>query len=135
KIKFTIEVAQLLSRLDNEIERDVYLQEIANDTKISAQSILNEMNKYKAIQRKNTNKINIYSKKIEAQPQNHLKINKESSNIDEKNGLYKAQKNILRFLYNNASFYPKIKPHLSYEDFIDPILKKVAQLIYEQYDK
>jgi len=135
KIKFTMEVAQLLSKLDNEIERDVYLQEISNDTKISAQSILNEIKKYRTIQRRNTNTINQYSKKLETQPKDQFKTNQAPNTMDEKNGLYKAQKNILSFLYHNPLHYPKIKPHLSSEDFTDPVLKKVAKLIYGQYDK
>ncbi|HHW67308.1 MAG: primase [Epulopiscium sp.] len=135
KIKFTMEVAQLLSRLDNEIERDVYLQEISNDTKISTQSILNEIKKTQEFQRKNSIKLSSYSQRQESELHDHLKVNNVFNNIDEKNGLYKAQKNILNFLYNNPLHYHKIKPHLSYEDFIDPVLMKVAKLIYEQYDK
>jgi len=135
KIKFTMEVAQLLSRLDNEIERDVYLQEISNDTKISTQSILNEIKKTQEFQRKNSIKLSSYSQRQESELHDHLKVNNVFNNIDEKNGLYKAQKNILNFLYNNPLHYHIIKPHLSYEDFIDPVLMKVAKLIYEQYDK
>lgn len=131
KIKFTIEVAQLLSKLDNGIERDAYLQQISNETQISVTSIINEIKKNKEIQTKNNNK----ARRFEKRTNNFDKVDKDLHKSDEKNGLYKAQKNILKLLYKNPFIYQKIKPYLNYEDLIDPILMKVARLIYQQYDK
>ncbi|NLK21438.1 MAG: DNA primase [Epulopiscium sp.] len=134
KIQFTKEVAKIISKLDNSIERDAYLQEITKDTGISTKAITDEVNNNRKILK--NEKLNIYRKPqgVKTESKNNVK-SQRGRGSGETNGLYKAQLNILHIISSNPSIYQKIKPHLSYFDFSDPILKKAAQLIYEQYDK
>lgn len=133
KIQFTMEVANLLSNLNNSIEIDVYLTQIAEETGISKNSIFHEFNKKKEKSKRDNRK---YYKSL-----NNDKSIQEGTNasdhhiVDEKNGLYKAQLNLLRLMSQNEWIYQKLKSHFSFSEFIDPVLFKAAQLIYDSYDK
>ncbi|WP_058486361.1 DNA primase [Defluviitalea phaphyphila] len=131
KIKFTMEVAEILSKLDNAIERDVYIDELSRDIGISKESIFGVIRKIIA-EKERSNRKQINYKKVSETFKDNIRIKQENN---EENGLYKAQKNILSLLYDNPHIYEKIRPYLSFEDFDDATLMKAAKLIYERYDK
>ena len=132
KIQFTMEVANILSKLNNSIEMEVYLTQIAEETGISKESIFEEIKKA----RERNKRINRHNK-FSSLPNESKEEQKSSisNRIDEKDGLYKAQLNILRVISKNESIFQIIKEHLSFSEFIDPTFSKAAMLIYQAYDK
>lgn len=131
KIQFTKEVANILAKLNSSIEIEVYSEQIAEETGVSKQSILEEIKKLRAIRQKENRKINKSSFSTN-ESENNLKSSSQQK-ADEKDGLYKAQLNLLRLISQNETIYQKIKDYLSFSEFIDPVLSKAAKLIYESY--
>ena len=127
-----MEVANILSKLNNSIEMEVYLTQIAEETGISKESIFEEIKKA----RERNKRINRHNK-FSSLPNESKEEQKSSisNRIDEKDGLYKAQLNILRVISKNESIFQIIKEHLSFSEFIDPTFSKAAMLIYQAYDK
>ena len=57
KIKFLNEIAKLISKIDNNIEREVYIEKISKEYEISKEAIYAEVNKltYEGIEKKEEN--------------------------------------------------------------------------------
>jgi DNA primase len=133
KIQFTMEVADVLAKLKNSIEQDVYTQQISEETGISKDAIRAEVIKKSKIFRDHSMK--------KTMGQKNRSRSEYSSNIqydykkEERNALYKAQKNLLYMIVNHPLIYKKIKDYLGPEEFIDPFLQRVAVLIYEKNEK
>lgn len=123
KVEFTTKTANILSKLDNDIERNVYTNEIANMTGISQQAIENEI-------------IKIVKKENELFAQNAQQKKKTQyyqSNKDliiKSSGLFAAQKDILFLCASNIQIFNKVKTILLAEDFTEEIYKN----IYEKID-
>ncbi len=128
KVAFTTEAAKILSRLDSDIERDVYLGQVAHMTNIEESAIRSEIEKMRMQQE------NDFSQ--EAQKKRIQKYTEESSaEFYRSKGILEAQRSILSLWMAHKWIYDKMKNILMPEDFPEPIYGKAAMLIHELYQK
>ncbi len=125
KIKFLKEIAKVLSKIDNEIEREVYVQKIASEYQISKEAIYAEISKLE-----NTATT---SKKILEKSKPRLEV---KPTIKEDNANDKKEKLIIYLLINypNES-YEKIREKVSVEDIKNETNKAIIKKLYEEFEK
>ena len=130
KIKFLNEIAKILSKVDNTMEREIYIEKIAQGYNISKEAIYAEVNKLiyagnkgdKILQNKNR-EIKYVESKIQ-----------ENDIIDE--DLERRENTIIAILLeNNKGAFEKIKQHIKPEDFKSEINKEIARKLYEELEK
>ena len=125
KIKFLKEIAKVLSKIDNEIEREVYVQKIASEYQISKEAIYAEISKLE-----NTSTT---SKKILEKSKQRLEV---KPTIKEDNANDKKEKLIIYLLINypNES-YEKIRAKINVEDIKNETNKSIIKKLYEEFEK
>ncbi len=127
KIKFLNEIAKLISKVDNTMEREVYIEKIAKEYDISKEAIYAEVNKltYK----------NDKTEKVLERPKTvviHKKI--ETKEVSE--SIKRRENTIISILLTgDLSIYEIIKQNIKPEDFQDEINQKIAQKLYEEFEK
>lgn len=126
KIKFLKEIARELSKISNNIEREVYIDKISIEYKISKEAIYSEINKL--IYGKNDNeKKSVTSKMIV--PQKKV-VEETDQAVSKREGL------IIYLLINYPSeSYLKIKEIISVNDIKSQRNKKILTKLYEQLEK
>ncbi len=122
KIDYLTEVAKILSEIDSNIERDVYLKEVAAKTGIDGSSIEKEI--YKLKYKENE----AFRKKSEAEKKRLYESG--GAYLSGAKGTLQAQQNILYVCATNPRAYEKIKKFMSPDDYIDSVYKKLAEIIY-----
>lgn len=118
KVEFTKEVSKIISSLSSPVERDVFINEASQITRISKEAIYEEVNMVLS----NNNNI----EKI---------INKKPKQAILNNKLDEARQSILYILSSNINIYNILKNYINYEDFIDDTYIKLAKLIFELNEK
>lgn len=130
RIKFLNETAKILSKVDNNIEREVYITKIAKEYAISQEAIYGEINKIiyaNTKVEKNLNKPKPVVKSIENKK-------KDTTNIPEE--VRKRENTIISLLLENENkMYEVIKENIQVEDFKYPINKEIVKKVYEEYEK
>lgn len=127
KIKFLNEVAKILSKVDNSMEKEVYIDKIAKEYGISKEAIYGEVNKL--TYNKTSDK-----KVLERAPiKNYIK-KEETEKVDE--SIIKREKMVIYILVNypNES-YNRIKDIITENDIKAETNKKIISKIYEEYGK
>ena len=127
KIKFLTEIAKELSKINSDIEKEVYIDKIALDYKISKEAIHAEINKLLYGKNNNDNvlqKKNIVKKEVKP----HVNIVNDS--------LYKKESMIVYLLINypNES-YSRLKDKIHYDNIQNEVCKKVIKKLYEELEK
>lgn len=126
KIKFLKEIAKELSKISNNIEREVYIDKISLEYKISKEAIYSEINKL--IYGKNDNEKKSVTSKIVA-PQKKV-VEETDQAIAKREGL------IIYLLINYPSeSYLKIKEIISIDDIKSQRNKKILTKLYEELEK
>ena len=126
KIKFLNEIAKLLSNIDNTMEREVYIEKIADTYQISKEAIYGEVNK---ITYKNQGE-----KLLEKSKPVVIYKKQETSQISQ--ALRKRENMILSILLTgNLDLYQVIKINVKCDEFKDELNKKIAQKLYEEFEK
>ena len=128
KIKFLNEIAKILSKIENTMEREIYIEKIAKGYNISKEAIYGEVNKLIYAGTKE-DKV-LQSKKVEVR-----RVKEENkTEIDE--DLKKRENTIIALLLEaNANIFQKIKERIKPEDFQDETNKKIAIQLYEELEK
>lgn len=127
KIKFLNEIAKILSKVDNNIEKEVYIEKISTEYGISKEAIYGEVNKLVY------NKIND-RKVLEKAPIKNFIKKENFEKVDE--AIIKREKMVIYILVNYPQeSYTKIKNVITIEDIKSEINKKIISKIYEQYEK
>ncbi|MCR5108070.1 MAG: DNA primase [Lachnospiraceae bacterium] len=119
KTRFFKNIAARLLRFEDAIERDNYLEGIADKYHISPES-LGEMVKKQAMKAEN---INVYERPKSL-----------DHKTEREDGRIKAQKGMLTWLCEEPGIYTKIKEYIKTEDFSEGLLKDLATRIYEQLE-
>ena len=127
KIKFLNEIAKLISKIDNNIEKEVYIEKIAKEYEISKEAIYAEVNKL-SYDKNQSEKILEKSKPVVR----HIKENKEQ--VPE---IIKRRENtVLAILLNgDLNIFPIIKQNIKLEDFKDGINREIVKKLYEEFEK
>ena len=130
KIKFLNEIAKILSKVENTMEREIYIEKIAKGYNISKEAIYAEVNKLIYTNSKG-DKI-LQNKKPEIQ---HIKKpEKEEQEIDE--DLLNRENTIISLLLDsNVEIFNRIKEKIKPEDFKDKINRKIAEDLYLELEK
>ena len=128
KIKFLNEIAKILSKVENTMEREIYIEKIAKGYNISKEAIYAEVNKL--IYASTKGEKLLQSKKIEVR-----QLKQENKNeIDE--DLKRRENTIIALLLDaNVNVFQKIKERIKPEDFKDKINQKIAIKLYEELER
>lgn len=126
KIKFLNQIAKVLSTVDNNMEKEVYVEKISEVYKISKEAIYAEVNKLKYGNENN--------KKILEMPKINAKIHiskSENISIDEK------KENLIIKLLITAQYkvYKKIKDIIKPEYFKNEVNRKIVEKLYDKYNE
>lgn len=128
KIKFLTEIAKELAKIKNDIEKEVYVDKIALDYKISKEAIYAEINKLQhgnnRAEKNLTQKTAIV--KHELKPQN--KLNNDSVTKKENMIIY------LLINYPDES-YTRLKQKIGYESIKNERNKQIIKKLYEELEK
>ncbi len=125
KIKFLNEIAKILSKVANTIEREIYIEKIAKGYNISKEAIYAEVNKLIYVNSKG-DKI-LQNKKQETR--NIKREEKEEAQIDE--DIKNRENTIIALLLDaNIEVFNKIKQRIKPEDFKDKINQEIAKQLY-----
>ena len=127
KIKFLNEIAKLISKVDNTIEREVYIEKIAKEYDISKEAIYAEVNK---LTYKNDKSEKILEK---AKPViTHKKV--ETKEVSE--SIRRRENTIISILLTgDLSIFEIIKQNIKPKDFQDEINQEIAKKLYEEFEK
>ena len=127
KIKFLNEIAKILAKVNNNMEREVYVEKISLDYNISKEAIYSEVNKI------------LYKNKLENNNKKDISIPK--TNIIKKQELIdetiKRRERLLIYLlvqYPKESF-DKIKQEISIDTLKVEKNKKILAKLYEEFEK
>ena len=122
KIKFLNEIAKLISKIENTMEREIYIEKIAKAYNISKEAIYAEVNKLQYSSRKST-------KVLEKERPVVSKIKKEKpNNVSEE--ITKRENTIIWILINSIDTYKIIKENIGVEDFKNEQNKEILKEIY-----
>ena len=127
KIKFLNEIAKLISKVDNTMEREVYIEKIAKEYDISKEAIYAEVNK---LTYKNNKSEKILEK---AKP---VVIHKEIQRKEVSQAIKKRENTIISILLNgDLSIYNIIKQNINPDEFQDEINSNIVHKLYEEFEK
>ena len=127
KIKFLNEIAKLISKVDNNIEKEVYIEKISKEYEISKEAIYAEVNKL-TYENKQGEKVLDKAKPVVR----HIKEPK--TEVPE--AVKRRENTVLAILLNgDLNIYQIIKQNITVEDFKDETNKKIAQKLYEELEK
>ena len=127
KIKFLNEIAKLISKVDNTIEREVYIEKIAKEYDISKEAIYAEVNK---LTYKNDKSEKVLEKAKPVITHKKVEIKEVSESIR------KRENTIISILLTgDLSIFEIIKQNIKPEDFQDEINQEIAKKLYEEFEK
>lgn len=127
KIKFLNEIAKLISKVENNIEREVYIEKISKSYDISKEAIYAEVNKLVYS--------NVKSDKIleRAKP---VVVHKKQEESEVSEAIKRRENTILSILLmEDFNIFQIIKQNISPEDFKLPINNEIAKKLYEEFEK
>lgn len=128
KIKFLNEIAKILAKVANNMEREVYVDKISTDYHISKEAIYSEINKLLYINQ------NIENDKKRSNIVKATVVNKQEPKVDEAT---KRREGLLIYLliqYPNES-YKRIKQEISVEILKIEKNKNILMKLYEELEK
>ena len=130
KIKFLNQTAKILSETDNAIEREIYVERIAQEYGITKEAIYAEINK---LSMKENNQIS--DKILNRNKATIINRQKESmKKISE--AVLKKENTIISILLNgDINIFQIIRQNIKVEDFKDEINQHIAKKIYAEYEK
>ena len=127
KIKFLNEIAKLISKVENTMEREVYIEKIAKEYDISKEAIYAEVNKltYK----------NDKSEKI-LEKSKPVITHKKTETKEVSQAIKRRENTIISILLSgDLSIFEIIKQNIKPEDFQDEINHEIAKKLYEEFEK
>lgn len=126
KVKFLNEIAKLLSKIDNTMEQEIYIEKISNGYNISKEAIYGQVNKLQYA--------NMQGKKIlEKRQPVKTKIKKEEENKVAED-IIKRENTIISILINFPEEYKKIKENINIEDIKYEKNQKIIKEIYSKLE-
>ncbi len=127
KIKLLNEIAKLISKIDNTMEQEIYIEKLATGYNISKEAIYAQVNKLQYANKQNS-KILEKDKPIVVRRQQ-----KSQKQISEE--IRKRENTIISILINSEETYQLIKENIKIEDFVDETNKQILQEIYSELEK
>ena len=128
KIKFLNEIAKLLAKIDNTIEREIYIEKLSKGYNISKEAIFGQVNKLQYSNRAQTSNLE-KSKPVVI----HKKETTVDNNVSDE--IIKRENTIISILINNPENFQMIKKHMLPEDFKYNLNNKIVKALYEELEK
>lgn len=126
KIKFLNEVSKILSRVDNNIEKEVYIDRISKEYNVSKEAIYAQTNK---LQYSNS----VGEKVLEQKVAPKVQIKKEDKITE---GIIKRENMVLAILMTEGiKAYEKIKTVVSIDEFKYEVNKQILKKLYDEFEK
>ena len=127
KIKFLNEIAKIIAKIDNTMEREVYIEKIAKEYEISKEAIYAEVNKLTYSNQKDEK---VLSK------QKPIIVHRKNEEPEISEAIKRRENTILSILLTgNENLYQIIKQNISIEDFKYTLNKEIAKKVYEELEK
>ena len=127
KIKFLNEIAKLISKVDNNIEREVYIEKISKEYEISKEAIYAEVNK---LTYENNKSEKVLDKAVPVV--RHIKVPEKQ--VSE--AVKRRENTVLSLLLmGDLNIYQIIKQNIGIDDFKDELNKQIAKKLYEELEK
>lgn len=123
RVRFATEAAEILAKLDSEIERNVYLGEVSRVTGVEEEAIRSEIGK---LMRKEDE---AFQKEAERRQQN-LKTYSIEGRKTEK-GLMEAQRSLLYYCAQHQGVYDILKTIIEEDDFTEEVFRRAFGYIGE----
>ena len=128
KIKFLNEVAKILSKVDNHMEKEIYIEKISKDYGVSKEAIYAQTNKLQYADNQGG--------KILERPIKPVHVKEKVKNEAITEAIINRENMILALLLNEQEdTYSILKKVISVEDFKYDINRKIAGILYEQLEK
>lgn len=121
KTKFYREIAKKLCNFTDAVERENYLEAIADKYHIGFENLRRLVNSYAA-------------QTGLAKPVERPKSGIQQKNKPEENGK-KSQRLLITWITDEPALYPKISRYISEEDFTDELYRKVAQRLFQDLER
>ena len=126
KIKFLNEVSKILSKVDNNIEKEVYIDRISKEYSVSKESIYAQTNK---LQYSNSLGEKVLDRKVIPKVKQ-----KQYEKVTE--GVIKRENMVLAILMTEGiKAYKKIKDVISIDEFKYEINKQILKKLYDEFEK
>ncbi len=118
RTKFYLQTARKLMEFDQELERESYIQAVAEKYQIGFESLRKMVNReaMKGVPRRGREREEIRPAKKAERP----------------DGMKISQRLLLTWLIEKKGLYEKIRAYITPEDFTDPLYREVAQKLFEQ---
>ena len=127
KIKFLNEIAKIISKIDNTMEREVYIEKIAKEYEISKEAIYAEVNKLTYSNQKDEKVLN---------KQKPILVHRKNEEPEVSEAVKRRENTILSILLTgNENLYQIIKQNITIEDFKYTLNKEIAKKVYEELEK
>lgn len=123
KIKFTVEVANIIKSLKSPVEQDVYIKKTAETTGISIGAIEDEIRRKSGRNKPRFRSNSIENKRPEISPVKH-KIT---------SGNLKAEFNLIRLMIEDRDYFEFISSKLSFDDFSSRECREIFKYIKEEF--
>lgn len=126
KIKFLNEIAKLIAKVENRVEKEVYIEKIAKEYEISKEAIFAEVNKLSYSSEKKD--------KMLAKPKQLVEYKENNKKID--SNIIKRENTIIAILMNfGKEAYNIIKNEINIADFKDERNSVIIKKLYEEFEK
>jgi len=127
KIKFLNEVSKILSKVDNNIEKEVYIDRISKEYNVSKEAIYAQTNK---LQYSNSVGEKVLERKVAPKVVN----NKHEEKVTE--GIVKRENMVLAIIMTEGiKAYEKLKTVITIEEFKYEVNKQILKKLYEEFEK
>ena len=126
KIKFLNEIAKTISKVDNNMEKEVYIEKISKEYTISKEAIYSEIQKLQNNNRKDL-------KVLERKTSGYNKQKKEETNID-KQTIRREDTIISMLVSDGINTYSKISEIIKPEDIKYEINRNIISKIYSEFE-
>ena len=128
KIKFLNEIAKILAKVTNQMEREIYIEKLSRDYQISKEAIQAEVNK---IMYANSSG----GKKLE-KPVRTYKVNNLQESTQVSKDILKRENMVIYLLMNSPEkTYEKLKNVVNSQNFQDKINAQILGKLYEELEK
>ena len=122
KTRFHTEIARMLCRFSDDVERNNYLEAVSREYGISAEAL-----------RKLTGKI-VQETGLATRQRIVLKSG-TADKSDPNEGINKTQRLLITWISEEPDIYRIVKEYISYKDFTDEIYREVAMLLFKDLDE
>lgn len=128
KIKFLNEVAKILARVDNNIEKEVYIERISKEYNVSKEAIYAQTNKLQYS--------NSVGEKILEKPNLVINTHKKNENSEISEAVIRRENMVIAILLTEGiKLYEKFKQVITADEFKYPVNKEILQKIYAEFEK